>query len=70
MTKNKIVSTMLLREATIVAEFKGEKIVRDMCLNYYYVPPKQPLEEKAILIPFSLATQYKESIENKRMSYS
>lgn len=61
----KIVRTRDLQDATIVAEFKGEKVLRDG-MNYFYVAPKQLLEEKAILLPFEVGLQISSEISLKK----
>jgi hypothetical protein len=56
-----------LKDAIVVAEFRGEKVLlKDT--NYFYVPPKQVGTEKAILLPFAEGIRTVEKIKAKKLS--
>ena len=60
----KIIKVKEIKNPVLVAGHKGEKIIREG-MNYYYIAPKQPLEEKALLLSFEKGLELSSKIQRK-----
>ena len=61
----KIVKVKDLKAQNIFASFNGEKVLLDHLGNCYYVLPKQPFEEKALVVSLNKALEIASKIQKK-----
>ena len=64
-SEKKVVDAKDINVQNILASFKEEKVLLDNLGNCYYILPKQPLEEKALVVSLNKALEIASKIQKK-----